>query len=93
MNDVRPLPPGPVAHDEDGNPLPQPAEASDARDLIQLLEWARLKGFEFTGAVRVGKIAIQSVRDLRQTEGRRDRDDMPDPGVWAEHGYQPDRED
>lgn len=86
-SDLRPLPPGPVLDDEDGNPLPQPAENSDVRDFIQLMEWARQKGFELTGAVRVGKIAVQRVRDLRQTEARRDKDDPPDPGVWAEHGY------
>lgn len=89
MTDVRPLPPGPVEHDEDGDPIPQPAENSDVRDLIQLLEYGRAKGFELGGAIRVGKVAVQRVRDLRQREGRADRDEAPDPGVWAEHGYTP----
>lgn len=89
MSDLRPQPPGPLAHDEDGNQLPQPAENSDVRDFIALLEWARYRGIRLDGAVRVGKITVQRVNDLRQTEGRRDRDDPPDPGVWAEHGYTP----
>lgn len=88
VSDVRPLPPGPLLHDEDGEPLPQPAENSDVRDFIALLEWARAKGFELAGAVRVGKIAVQSVADAR-SEKRRARADLPDPGVWAEHGYTP----
>lgn len=85
----RPLPPGPVEHDDDGNPIPQPAENSDARDLIQLLEYGRMKGFDFSGAIRVGKIAIQRVRDLRQREGRPDKDAPDDVGIWEEHGYKP----
>lgn len=89
MSILRPLPPGPVLDDEEGNPLPQPAENSDVRDLIALMEWARQKGFELAGGVRVGKISVQRVRDLRQTEARRDKDEAPDPGVWADHGYSP----
>lgn len=94
MSDLRPLPPGPLAHDEDGNLLPQPAENSDVRDFIALMEWARHKGFELTGAIRVGKIAVQRVTDQRQDKARRDKDDFPpDLGVWPEHGYTPGRDE
>lgn len=80
---------GPLEHDEDGDPVPQPAENSDLRDLIQLLEYGRARGFRIGPAVRVGKLAVQ-VTDLRQREGKPDQDESPDPGVWVEHGYQPD---
>lgn len=89
----RPPPPGPLEHDEDGNALPQPAQGSDVRDFIALVEWARHRGVQLAGAVRVGKIIVQDVQDLRQTEGRRDRRDLPDPGVWAEHGYDPGKDE
>lgn len=88
---TRPPTTGPIDHDEDGNPIPQPAENSDLRDAIQLLEYGRARGFKIGPAVRVGKLTFQ-VRDLRQTEGRADKDDDPDPGVWAEHGYDPSKE-
>lgn len=63
---LRPPPPGPVAHDEEGDPLPQPAPASDLADLQQLAEWARQKDFAITGPIRVGKIVIQGFQDIRQ---------------------------
>jgi hypothetical protein len=85
---VRPLPAGPVEHDDDGNPVPQPAENSDLRDLIQLLEYGRAKGFRIGPTVRVGKIVTQ-VRDLRQHEGRDTKDEEPDRGIFAEHGFEP----
>ena len=88
MTDLRPPPPGPLTHDEDGNPLPQPAENSDLRDLIALAEWCRAKGFQLGPLVRVGKITTQ-IRDLRQAEGKRDRDEAPDLGIWAENGFDP----
>lgn len=84
------IPPGPVEHDDDGNPIPQPAPASDLADLIQLLEYGRVKGFRIGPTVRVGKIVV-SVRDLRQKEGA-DKGLPHDPGVWAEHGYDPESE-
>ena len=61
----RPQPPGPLEHDEDGDPLPQPAPNSDLADLIALAEWARGKDFLLTGPIRVGKIVIQGFQDLR----------------------------
>lgn len=61
----RPLPPGPLEHDEEGDPLPQPAPASDLADLIQLLEYARTKDFQIGPVVQVGKIRLQ-VSDIRQ---------------------------
>lgn len=83
-------PPGPIEHDDDGNSIPQPAENSDAADLIQLLEYGRVKGFEFSGSVRVGKITIQTVRDLRRREGPAPSTD--EAGIWKEHGFDPDGE-
>lgn len=61
----RPPPPGPLAHDEEGDPLPQPAAESDLADLIQLLEYARTKDFQIGPFVQVGKIRVQ-VADIRQ---------------------------
>lgn len=61
----RPPPPGPVAHDEEGDPLPQPAPNSDLADLIALAEWARQKEYLLAGQIRVGKIAIQGFQDVR----------------------------
>lgn len=83
----RPIPPGPIEHDDDGNPIPIPDASSDALDLFAIMEYGRRKGFQFGGAIRVGKIAIQRVVDLRQHEARRDLGEDPDPGVWAAHGY------
>lgn len=92
-SDVRPLPPGPIEHDEDGNPVPQPADGSDVRDLQQLLEWARMKDFDLTGAIRVGKISIQRVIDLRQRNRHTSQTaGPPDRGIFAEHGYDPEDE-
>lgn len=80
----RPLPPGPLEHDEDGDPLPQPAAASDLADLIQLLEYARTKQFRIGPMIRIGKIALQ-VRDLRQDKqlGAAEKQDAPpEPDIW-----------
>jgi hypothetical protein len=85
---VTPLPPGPVEFDDDGNPLPQPAPASDLADLIQLLEYGRLKGFKIGPTIRVGKI-VTTVRDLRQRDQQTAKDDTPEPSIWEEHGYKP----
>lgn len=60
---------GPVEHDEDGNDLPVPSAESDLGQLIQLLEYARLRGYRIGPTVQIGKITLQ-VRDLRQAEGR-----------------------
>lgn len=90
MNDLRPLPPGPVEFDEEGEPVPLPPSGSDLAALIQLLEFGRRKGFEFTGGLRVGTITVQRVRDIRQAERgakERDLDTMPD--IWAQHGAGP----
>jgi hypothetical protein len=77
-DDIRPLPAGPVELDDDGNPVPQPAADSDVRDLQQLMEWGRMKGYRIGPAVRIGKITVQ-IADVRQTEGRRSaEDDEPD---------------
>lgn len=85
MPGSRPTPPGPIEHDEDGDPLPQPAETSDLADLIQLLEYARLKDFQVGPVVRVGKIQVQ-VRDIRQLRKVRDllgkdADPQPEPSI------------
>lgn len=77
---LRPLEPGPVEHDDDGDPVPQPEPKSDLADLIQLLEYARKKGFRIGPAIRVGKI-ITTVHDLRQSEGRHVPDEEPSMGV------------
>lgn len=77
---IRPLEPGPVQHDDEGDPVPQPAPNSDLTDLIQLLEYGRKKGFRIGPTVRVGKI-ITTVHDLRQDEGRNVPDDEPTMGV------------
>lgn len=77
---------GPVDHDDDGNPVPLPADGSDLAQLIQLLEYARVRGFRVGPLIQIGGIAVQ-VRDLRQHEGRRDTDDAPDPGPWARAGH------
>lgn len=72
--------------DDDGNPLALPAADSDVGQLIYLLEWARLRGFRVGPMIQVGDLIVQ-VQDLRQTEGRHDRDDAPDRGPWAEAGH------
>ena len=79
-----PLPPGPVAHDDEGLEVPQPSDR-DLGDLIQLLEYGRRKGFVIGPNVRIGKITLQ-VRDLRQQRGR-GKQEEPDPSIWEEHGY------
>lgn len=76
----RPLPPGPVEHDSEGDPLPQPAAASDLADLIQLLEYARTKDFAIGPFVQVGKIRVQ-VADVRQA--RKLGTDRPQPSSAA----------
>lgn len=86
MNDPRPLPPGPVEFDEDGDPLPIPPAGSDLAALIQLLEFGRRKGFRIGPTVRVGSIVLQ-VKDLRQPEADGARDVDPEPGIFAQHGY------
>lgn len=58
-------PPGPVANDEEGDPLPRPEPKSDLADLIALAEWARQKEFIVSGPIRVGKIAIHGFQDVR----------------------------
>ena len=84
MNE-RPLPPGPLDFDDEGDPLPLPAANSDLADLIQLLEYARRKHFRLGPMVRVGKIALQ-VGDLRQAEvyGKAADTGVPDPGPWVD---------
>lgn len=86
VNDIRITPPGPVEHDEDGDPVPQPVAASDLADLIQLMEWARTKGYRVGPMVRVGKLALQ-ISDVRQREGKDRKEEEPDRGIFAEHGY------
>jgi hypothetical protein len=76
-------PPGPVEHDEEGDPLPQPAAASDLADLIQLLEYARQKDFQIGPVVQVGKIRLQ-VADIRQARKHgvdRQRASDPEPSI------------
>ena len=81
----RPLPPGPVEWDDEGDPVPQPAKESDLADLIQLLEYGRRKGYRIGPVVRIGKITVQ-VADLRQHVGD-GLDLAPEPSIWEEHGY------
>ncbi len=85
---VRPLPPGPIEHDDDGNAIPKLADNSDAADLIALLEYGRVKGFLLEGSIRVGKITIQTVRDLRRREGAAETA-LTSEGIWKEHGFDP----
>jgi hypothetical protein len=76
-------PPGPLEHDLDGDPLPQPAAASDLADLIQLLEYARAKDFVLGPIVQVGKIRCQ-VADLRQAKRHgldQQRSSEPEPSM------------
>lgn len=76
-------PPGPLEHDEEGDPLPQPAPASDLADLIQLLEYARSKDFVLGPIVQVGKIRLQ-VADIRQARKHgmdRPRAAEPEPSI------------
>lgn len=82
----RPPPPGPLAHDEEGDPLPQPAPNSDLADLIALAEWARQKEFLLAGPIRVGKIVIQGFQDIRQARRLgvdRPRQVEPEPSIGA----------
>jgi hypothetical protein len=72
--------------DDDGNPLPVPDSKSEVGQLIYLLEWGRLRGFRLGPTIQVGDLIVQ-VRDLRQPEGRADRDDTTDAGPWAAAGY------
>jgi hypothetical protein len=77
-------PPGPLEHDEEGDPLPQPAPASDLADLIQLAEWARQKDFAITGPIRVGKIEIAGFSDIRMLRKHgmdRPRSAEPEPSI------------
>jgi hypothetical protein len=86
----RPLPPGPVETDADGDPLPMPAENTDLADAIQLLEFCRRKGYVVGPMLRVGKLVMQIV-DIRQRkrEGLTG-DPAPDKSdIWEEHGYKP----
>lgn len=83
----RPLPAGPVQHDDDGNIIPTPSPNTDLADLIQLLEYSRVKGFRVVGPIRVGKITTTIV-DTRQvaTEQRAAVVDTT-PDVWESVGY------
>jgi hypothetical protein len=76
---------GPLAHDEDGNALPAPEPRSDLSDLIQLMEYARKRGFRIGPMVRCGKLTLQ-IQDLRQSEGRGKME--PEKSIWEEHGYE-----
>ncbi len=78
---------GPLDADEDGNALPVPPPESDLATLIQLLEYARRRGFRVGPTVKVGSIVTQ-VQDMRQDETGRD---LPaDPGPWAAAGLEGD---
>lgn len=81
----RPLPPGPIEFDEQGDPVPVPPAGSDLAALIQLLEYGRRKGFLIGPAIRVGSIVLQ-VRDLRQPEAEGHAPADPEPSIWARHG-------
>ena len=85
--------PKPPEHDDDGNPLALPDPQSDVGQLIYLLEWARIRGFRIGPEVRIGGLGVV-VRDLRQTEKRRDPDDTVSnyekAGPWAAHGHEED---
>ena len=81
----RPLPPGPVEWDDEGDPVPQPAPESDLADLIQILEYGRRKGFAIGPMVRIGKIALQ-VTDMRLRRNAGAAEE-PEPSIWQEHGF------
>lgn len=89
MSNPRQTPPGPIEHDEDGDPLPQPAKNSDLADLIQLLEYGRVKDYALGPVIQVGKIRVQ-VQDIRQARKIRDlvgKQDMPpEPTIWQMTG-------
>jgi hypothetical protein len=88
----RPLPPGPVEFDEEGDPVPLPSAGSDLATLIAMMEFARRKHFAFEGGIRVGSITIQSVRDLRQLREFQDLDRPPIdamPDIFEQHGAKP----
>lgn len=76
-------PAGPLEHDEEGDPLPQPVAASDLADLIQLLEYARAKEFVIGPIVQVGKIRVQvaDVKQARRLGFDRPRNADPEPSL------------
>lgn len=84
----RPLPPGAVETDADGDQLPMPAENSDLADTIQLLEFCRRKGYVVGPMLRVGKLVMQIV-DIRQRkrEGLTGEPPADKTDIWEEHGY------
>lgn len=51
--------------DDDGNALPPPAPDSPVAQIMYLLEWGRLRGFQIGPRVQVGDTIIETV-DLRQ---------------------------
>lgn len=71
--------------DDDGNPLALPDPTTDVGQLIYLLEWARIRGFQVGPMVKLGRLVVQ-VQDLRAREG--DAPSMPaDLGPWHAAGY------
>ncbi len=78
---MKPTPTGPLDADEEGNTLPVPPAESDLAQLIQLLEYARKRGYRIGPTVKVGAIVTQ-VQDLRQEEGGVEL--PPDPGPWGD---------
>lgn len=72
--------------DDSGNELPPPDMTSDVGQLIYLMEYCRLRGFHLGPTVQIGDTVVQ-LHDLRQTEGRKDKDDAPETDIWSAHGY------
>ncbi len=74
--------------DDDGNALPAPDPTSDVGQLIYLLEYARLRGFELGPTLQIGNTVVQ-VKDLRQRAEQFDRETtkVSERSIWQENGH------
>jgi len=84
--------PDPPIVTEDGTEIEPPPKGSPVEQLMILLEWARVRGFQVGPGVQIdadGSVTAQ-VRDLRAATERGPADD--DPGVWRAHGHDDDDE-
>ena len=74
--------------DVEGEYLPE-LEHPDVKALIHLLEYGRLKGIRIGPMVQIVDTVVQ-VRDIRQTEGRKDIDDkdLDVRDFWRNHGHE-----
>ena len=65
---------------DEGTPIP--AMSPDATDLVALLEYARIRGFRLGHSVKVGRIELVGVVDLRDDAAKQEAV----PGPWEEAG-------